>query len=168
MRAGNCGRVPVNVRDQQTGGRFQPELCRSHPEFLWGSSVAREPQAGRAAEDVEPVSTSRRRRGRPFLSEPCRLHREFLSAFFPSWSYSFDRRPSVGIVYDERTFLQSFRDQGALSIRIIVNDSNVRERKIQELQIGEASPIAPDDDIVGDAMSAFPHAPRYPIKRRLG
>jgi hypothetical protein len=74
----------------------------------------------------------------------------------------------VGIVYDERTFLQSFRDQGALSIRIIVNDSNVRERKIQELQIGEASPIAPDDYIVGDAMSAFPHAPRYPIKRRLG
>ena len=71
-------------------------------------------------------------------------------------------------MYDERTFRQSFGDQCALSVRIIVNDSNVRERKIQELQIGEASPIAPDDDIVGDAMSAFPHAPRYPIKRRLG
>jgi hypothetical protein len=74
----------------------------------------------------------------------------------------------MGIVYHERTFLRSFRDQRTMSIRIIVNDSNVRERKIQKLQIGEASPITPDNDIVGDAMSAFPYASRYPVKRRLG
>jgi hypothetical protein len=74
----------------------------------------------------------------------------------------------MGVVYDERTFLQSFRDQGTMSIRIIVNGSNVREGEIQELQIGDTCPIARNDDVIGDAMSTIPYAPRHPVKGLRG
>jgi hypothetical protein len=55
-----------------------------------------------------------------------------------------------------------------MSVRIIINDGNVRERKIQKPQIGDASPIPPDNHIAGDAMSTLPHAPCHPVKRCLG
>jgi hypothetical protein len=44
-------------------------------------------RAGSAA--VFLVSVRDQQTGGPFPSELCRLHREFLSAFFPSWSCSF-------------------------------------------------------------------------------
>ena len=71
-------------------------------------------------------------------------------------------------MYDERTFRQSLGDQRTLSVRIIVNDSNVRERKVQKLQIGEAGPITPDDHVIGDTMPTLPDAPRHPVKGRPG
>jgi len=70
-------------------------------------------------------------------------------------------------MYDERTFRQSFGDQCALSVRIIVNDGDVRERKVQKPQVGEASPVTPDDDVIGDTMPALADAPRHPVKGRL-
>ena len=158
--------VPVNARDQQTGGRFPPELCRSRREFLWESSVWRGPQADGVAVDVEPASASQQ--GEPrFLPGLCRSRLRFLSASFRSRFCPFDRRPAIGVIYNERTFGQLFGDQRALSVRIIVNDRNVRERKIIKQQIGEASPITPDDHIIGDVMSTLPHAPRHSVKRRL-
>ena len=71
-------------------------------------------------------------------------------------------------MYDERTFRQSFGDQCTLSVRIIVNDSDVRERKVEKLQIGEAGPITADDDVIGDTMPTLPDAPRHAINGRLG
>jgi len=70
-------------------------------------------------------------------------------------------------MYNERTSGQLFSDQRALSVRIIVNDRNIREWKIKTLQIGEASPITPNDHVIGDAMPTLLHAPRHSVKRRL-
>jgi hypothetical protein len=80
----------------------------------------------------------------------------------------FQSSPTVGIMHDERTILRSFCDQCTLPIRIIVNRRSIRQREIQKAHVGEAGPVAPDNNITGNIVSTPPHAPRYAMDGVLG